>query len=79
MKNLLIVSHCILNNAAKVEQDEAELAEEYKIREELMGPYFEKRCTVASIALSGIYYVWISEMGTCEEPVSTSILHGTMP
>ena len=36
MKNLLIVSHCILNNAAKVEQDEAELAEEYKIREELM-------------------------------------------
>ena len=23
--------------------------------------------------------VWISEMGTCEEPVSTSILHGTMP
>lgn len=36
MKNLLIVSHCILNNAAKVEQDEAELVEEYKIREELM-------------------------------------------
>lgn len=36
MKNLLVVSHCILNNAAKVEQDEAELAEEYKIREELM-------------------------------------------
>ena len=36
MKDLLIVSHCILNNAAKVEQDEAELAEEYKIREELM-------------------------------------------
>ena len=35
MKNLLIVSHCILNNAAKVEQDEAELAEEYKIREEM--------------------------------------------
>ena len=69
MKNLLVVSHCILNNAAKVEQDEAELAEEYKIREELM----------QLIALSGIYYVWISEMGTCEEPVSTSILHGTMP
>ena len=89
MKNLLIVSHCILNNAAKVEQDEAELAEEYKIREELMQlilnflPFsevsFEIRCTAASIALSGIYYVWISEMGTCEEPVSTSILHGTMP
>ena len=78
MKNLLIVSHCILNNAAKVEQDEAELAEEYKIREELM-QLILKRCTAASIALSGIYYVWISEMGTCEEPVSTSILHGTMP
>ena len=26
MKDLLIVSHCILNHAAKVEQDEAELA-----------------------------------------------------
>ena len=35
MKNLLIVSHCILNNAAKVEQDEAELAEEYKIDDEI--------------------------------------------
>ena len=30
MKNLLVVSHCILNNAAKVEQDEAELAEEVR-------------------------------------------------
>ena len=36
MKKLLIVSHCILNNAAKVEQDEAELAEEYEIRDELL-------------------------------------------
>ena len=36
MKDLLIVSHCILNHAAKVEQDEAELAGEYKIREELL-------------------------------------------
>lgn len=36
MKDLLIVSHCILNNAAKVEQDETELAEEYQMRDELI-------------------------------------------
>ncbi len=36
MKSLLVLSHCILNNAAKVEQDETELAEEYRIRDELM-------------------------------------------
>lgn len=36
MKSLLILSHCILNNAAKVEQDESELEEEYHIRDELM-------------------------------------------
>ena len=47
MKNLLIVSHCILNNAAKVEQDEAELAEEYKIREELMYSCFN--CLVRNL------------------------------
>ena len=46
MKDLLIVSHCILNHAAKVEQDEAELAGEYKIRERVATACFKKRCTV---------------------------------
>lgn len=36
MKSLFVLSHCILNNAAKVEQDESELEEEYRIRDELM-------------------------------------------
>ena len=36
MKKLLIVSHCILNNASKVEQDEVELAGEYELRSELL-------------------------------------------
>ena len=58
MKNLLIVSHCILNNAAKVEQDEAELAEEYKIREELMQLILKKDVQLLQLPLSGIYYVW---------------------
>lgn len=36
MKSLLVVSHCILNSAAKVQQDEKELAEEYKVRDRLL-------------------------------------------
>ena len=36
MNEILIVSHCILNNAAKVAQDESGLAEEYAQRDALM-------------------------------------------
>lgn len=36
MKEILVVSHCILNNASKVLQDESELADEYRERDELM-------------------------------------------
>ena len=75
MKDLLIVSHCILNHAAKVEQDEAELAGEYKIRGRVAAACFKKRCTVISNALSRVYHVWVSEMGACKESVSTSILY----
>lgn len=36
MKKILFVSHCILNKAAKVEQDEKDLGEEYRLRRELL-------------------------------------------
>ena len=36
VKEILIVSHCILNNASKVLQDESELADEYRQRDELI-------------------------------------------
>ncbi|MGC4019163.1 MAG: hypothetical protein QM793_08010 [Muricomes sp.] len=36
MKTLLVVSHCILNTASKVAQDEQLLADEYKSRGELL-------------------------------------------
>lgn len=36
MQKVLVVSHCILNKAAKVEQDESELAEEYEVRSRLL-------------------------------------------
>lgn len=36
MQKILIAAHCILNKAAKVEQDETELEEEYKVREKLL-------------------------------------------
>ncbi len=42
MKNILVVSHCILNNASKVAQDEAGLAEEYYYRNELMKLVLDK-------------------------------------
>lgn len=36
MKKILIVSHCILNNASKVAQDESELKQEYETRDKLL-------------------------------------------
>ena len=42
VKDILIVSHCILNNASKVLQDESELADEYKDRDALMKVVMDK-------------------------------------
>ncbi len=42
MKNILAVSHCILNNASKVAQDESGLAEEYKQRDRLISAVMDK-------------------------------------
>lgn len=42
MKKILVVSHCILNTAAKVAQDESGLAEEYQKKAELMKLVFEQ-------------------------------------
>lgn len=42
MKSLLVLSHCILNNASKVSQDETELAEEYKTRNRLLELVLER-------------------------------------
>lgn len=42
MKNILAVSHCILNNASKVAQDEAGLAEEYRQRDRLIAAMMDK-------------------------------------
>lgn len=42
MKYILIVSHCILNNASKVAQDETLLEEEYRERDELISACMNK-------------------------------------
>lgn len=42
MKSLLVLSHCILNNASKVSQDETELAAEYELRNRLLKLALEK-------------------------------------
>lgn len=42
MEKILIVSHCILNKAAKVEQDERELAAEYEVRSKLLAEVLEQ-------------------------------------
>ena len=42
MKNILIVSHCILNNASKVVQDETLLEKEYSERNELISSVMSK-------------------------------------
>ena len=42
MKKILVVSHCILNTASKVAQNEEELAEEYQIKSMLLSLIIEK-------------------------------------
>ena len=42
MKYILTVSHCILNNASKVAQDEAFLEEEYRERDKLISQVMDK-------------------------------------
>ena len=42
MKHILAVSHCILNTASKVAQDESDLAEENRQRDELLKTAIEK-------------------------------------
>lgn len=49
VKRILLVSHCILNNASKVELDEAGLAGEYKLRGELMNLIIEKNIQVIQL------------------------------
>ncbi len=49
MKDILILSHCILNNAAKVEQDETELESEYVLRDELMQLILANRIQVLQL------------------------------
>ena len=75
VKRILLVSHCILNNASKVELDEAGLAEEYKLRSEFD---YRKKYSGDSASMSGIYYVWLTEVGACEKSISTSILQGAV-
>lgn len=41
MKKIIVLSHCILNTAAKVSQDESGLAEEYRKRDELITEILE--------------------------------------
>ncbi|MDO4518593.1 MAG: hypothetical protein Q4B78_05230 [Bacillota bacterium] len=42
MKDILVVSHCILNTASKVAMDESELAEEYMQRDGLIRTVLDK-------------------------------------
>lgn len=42
MKEIIVLSHCILNTASKVEQDEVELQEEYEAKDLLLKRILEK-------------------------------------
>lgn len=42
MKKLLVVSHCLLNTASKVMQNETELEEEYRLKRQLMSLVMEQ-------------------------------------
>lgn len=42
MIRILVVSHCILNKASKVKQDENDLEEEYRIRQQFLEKIVEK-------------------------------------
>lgn len=49
MKRIIFVSHCILNTASKVEQDEAGLEDEYRERRNLMGLALEKDIQIVQL------------------------------
>lgn len=49
MKSLLVLSHCILNTASKVMQDERELAEEYQIRDLLLQLILRKNIQILQL------------------------------
>ena len=42
MKRILVVSHCILNTASKLAQNEEDLAEEYRVKKRLLSLVMEK-------------------------------------
>ena len=42
MKKLLIVSHCILNTASKVEMDEKDLRDEFRLKQRLLTKVMEE-------------------------------------
>ncbi len=49
MKKLLVLSHCILNHASKVEMDENELQEEYACRDTLLQRIIAKQIQIIQL------------------------------
>lgn len=57
MKKILVVSHCILNTAAKVQQDEAELQEEYRLKKQLMQLVLEQDIQLVQLPCRNSFYM----------------------
>lgn len=49
MKKIFVVSHCILNTASKVRQDESELQEEYKLRSKFLRMALEQNIQLVQL------------------------------
>ena len=55
MKEILVVSHCILNTASKVRQDEKDLQEEYRLRDALLKEAFEQHVQLLQLPCPEFY------------------------
>ena len=77
MKNILVVSHCILNKASKVEQDESELAEEYRQRDELLRLALDKDIQLMQLPCPEFIMYGASRWGHVKDQFDTPFFRST--
>lgn len=80
MQNILFVSHCILNTAAKVVlYDEAEIKAEEALRRRFVGRALELGVQMVQLPCPEFTLVRRAALGTCERPVRQPLFPRALP
>lgn len=69
MKYILTVSHCILNNASKVAQDEMLLEQEYLDRDEMISMAMKKGVQFLQLPCPEFMMYGSKRLGPCQRTV----------